>query len=195
MLFRETFAALAIALIALSGCSTPVAQKQFPEITFHHLPPIRLDVARIDYTPRYVAPVNSPNIGHEFPTPPVVAAERWIADRLVAVGSRGTAVVTIREAFATETRLPLKKGVTGAFTTDQEWRYDAQVDIAIEVSDPDAQRSARANAGAKQSRTIGEDASLADREKLWFELVEQLMNRFNGTFEAQIRQDLAAYIQ
>lgn len=195
MLFRETFAALAIALIALAGCSTPGAEKQFPELTFHHLPPIRLDVARIEYAPRYSAPVRSPNIGHEFPTPPVDAAERWIADRLVADGTTGMAVVTIRDATATETRLPLKKGVAGAFTTDQEWRYDAQVDIAIEVTDLNNQRSARANAGAKQSRTVGEDASLADREKVWFDLVEQMMTRFDRTFEAQIRKDLAAFIK
>ena len=109
--------------------------------------------------------------------------------------SRGKAIVTIREATATEARLPLKKGVTGAFTTDQEWRYDAIVDIAVEVSDLDRQRSARANAGAKQTRTVGEDASLADREKVWFDLVEQLMKRFDATFEAQIRKDLAAFIR
>ena len=195
MFFRGTIAALALALITLSGCSTPDAQKQFPELTFNHLPPIRLDVAEIEYAPRYLAPANKPNIGHEFPTPPVVAAERWIADRLVAVGTRGKAIVTIREATATEARLPLKKGVTGAFTTDQEWRYDAIVDIAVEVSDLDRQRSARANAGAKQTRTVGEDASLADREKVWFDLVEQLMKRFDATFEAQIRKDLAAFIR
>lgn len=195
MLFRGTFAVLAVTLIALTGCGTPGAQKQFPELTFNHLPPIRLDVARIDYAPRYLAPANSPNIGHEFPTPPVVAAERWIADRLIAAGNRGTAVVTIREATATETRLPLKRGITGAFTTDQEWRYDAKVEIAIEVSDPDSQRSARANAGAIQGRTVGEDASLADREKVWFDLVEQMMNRFDRTFEAQIRKDLAAFVK
>jgi len=195
MRFRDTIAAFALAIVAVTGCSTPGTQKQFPEITFQHLPPIRLDVAEIVYSPRYQAPVNSPNIGHEFPTSPVTATERWIADRLIAAGSQGRAVVTIREATATETRLPLKKGVKGAFTTDQEWRYDAKVDVAIEVSDLNRQRSARANAGAKQSRTVGEDASLADREKLWFDLVDTLMRRFDQTFEAQIRKDLGAFIK
>lgn len=195
MRFRTPFATIGLALLVLTGCASPGDQKQFPEITFQHLPPIRLDVAEIVYSPRYLAPVNNPHIGHEFPTPPVKAMERWIADRLVAAGTQGRAVVTIREASATETRLPLKKGVTGAFTTDQEWRYDAKADIDIAVSDPNWQRSARASAEAKQSRTVSEDASLADREQIWFELVDTMMRRFDQTIEAQIRSDLGAFIK
>jgi hypothetical protein len=186
--------AAAILVVALAGCATPPS-KRFPEITFQHLPLIRLDVAEIVYNPRYQPPVNSPNIGQEFPTPPATAAERWISDRLVAAGTQGQAVVTIVNANATETRLAQTKGLKGAFTTDQEWRYDAQVEMAIEVVDYNRQRTARATASAKQSRTVPEDASLADREQVWFNLTETLMGRFDQTFEAQIRKDLNAFIK
>lgn len=186
---------LFLPLFILAACETPVASSRFPEITFNHLTPIRLDVAEIVYTPKYQPPVSPPNVGHDFPTPPAQAAERWIADRLVASGTRGRAVVTIRKATATETRLKVKKGVTGAFTTDQAWRYDVRVEIAIKVSDPNRQLTARASAAAQQSRTAPEDASLADREILWFSLTEELMRQFDRTFAAQIRQDLAKFIK
>ena len=184
---------IALAFLALAACGTTVAP-QFSEITFKHLPPIRLNVAKITYLPRYRAPVEAPNVGHEFPTPPVVAAERWIADRLVAIGKSGEATVIIRHATATETRLKIKKGLTGAFTTDQAWRYDGHIEMSIMALDLNRQASAKATASARQSQTVPEDASLDEREVVWFGLVEKLMRRFNNAFEGQIRKDLAGFI-
>lgn len=183
------------ALLALAACETAVAPQRFPEITFEHLSPIRLDVAKITYAPRYRAPAGTPHVGHDFPTPPAIAAERWIADRLVAAGVSGEATVTIRHATATEIRLKIKKGVTGAFTTDQAWRYDGYVEMAIEAVDLSGQRRATATASARQSQTVPEDASLDEREAVWFGLVEKLMRRFDGAFEGQIRKNLAGFVK
>jgi hypothetical protein len=188
-------AVIALAFLFLAGCESTVAPQQFPEITFRHLPPIQLDVAKITYTPRYRAPLGTPNVGQDFPTPPVVAAERWIADRLVAAGSSGEATVTIRRATATETRLKVKKGLTGAFITDQAWRYDGIIEITIEAVDLNRQRSATATAIAQQSQSVPEDASLDRREAVWFGLIEQLMRRFDRAFSAQIHKDLAGFIK
>lgn len=181
--------------VALAGCSTDTKPGGYPEITFTHLTPIELDVAEITYAPRYQPPVSPPNIGHEFPTPPVVAAERWIADRLVATGSSGQAKVTIRQATGRETKLKVKQGLTGAFTTDQAWRYDVRVEIAIEAVDPSRKIKGEASTVAQLSRTVPEDASLSDREDVWFGLTENVMRKFNRAFEAQIRKDLAKFIK
>jgi hypothetical protein len=188
-------AVIALAFLVLAGCESTVAPQQFPEITFRHLPPIQLDVAKITYAPRYRAPVGTPNVGQDFPTPPAVAAERWIADRLVAAGSSGEATVIIRRAIATETRLKVNKGLTGAFTTDQAWRYDGIIEITIEAVDLNRQRSAIATAIAQQSQSVPEDASLDQREAVWFGLVEKLMRRFDRAFSAQIDKDLAGFIK
>ncbi len=184
-----------IAFSLLAACATNVAPTRYPEITFTHLAPIKLDVAEIVYSPRYQPPVSAPNVGHEFPTPPAAAVERWIKDRLVATGSSGHAKVTIRQASATENRLKIKKGLSGAFTTDQSWRYDAQVDVAIEAVDPNRKLKAVASTSARQSNTVAEDASLLDREDVWFALTEKLMRSFDGTFETQIRKNLAKFIK
>jgi hypothetical protein len=188
-------AVIALAFLLLAGCEAAVAPQRFSEITFEHLSPIRLDVATITYAPRYRAPAAAPHVGHDFPTPPVVAAERWIKDRLVAVGASGAATVTIHRATATETRLKIKKGVTGAFTTDQAWRYDGLIEMSIKAVDLNRQRSATATASARQSHTVPEDASLDEREAVWFGLVEKLMRRFDSAFDAQIRKDLAGFVK
>lgn len=192
MMYRT---ACILALLTLTACVTGGPQPSYPEITFTHLPPIKLNVAEIIYEPRYQAPVAAPNIGHEFPTPPAKAVERWIADRLTAVGTVGQAKVVIRRATGTETKLQVKKGLTGAFTTDQAWRYDAHVEVFIKAVDPNRKITAQASTAAQQSRTVPEDASLSEREDTWFALTETVMQKFNTAFEAQIRKDLAKLIK
>ena len=182
-------------LFALAACVTTGSQPSYPEITFAHLPPIELDVAEIVYAPRYQPPIAAPNIGHEFPTPPTKAAERWIADRLVAAGTVGRAIVTIRQATGAETKLKVKNGLTGAFTTDQAWRYDVRIEIAINAVNPNRKIKAEASTVAQQSRTVPEDASLSEREDVWFDLTETVMRKFDTTFETQIRKDLAKFIK
>jgi hypothetical protein len=184
-----------LALLTLTACVDAGPQATYPEITFSHLPPIRLDVAKIIYEKRYQPPIAAPNIGHEFPTPPVNAVERWIADRLVAIGTVGHAKVIVRRATGTETKLKVKKGLTGAFTNDQAWRYDAHVEVAIKAVDPNRKITAQSSAVAQQSRTMPEDANLPEREDLWFALTEMVMRKFNTAFEAQIRKDLTKFIK
>ena len=187
--------ACVVALFTLTACVTAGPQPSYPEITFSHLPHIELKVAEIVYEPRYQPPIAAPNIGHEFPTPPAKAVERWISDRLKAVGTVGQAKIVIRRATGTETKLKVTKGLTGAFTTDQAWRYDAHVEVAIEAVDPNQKITAQASAAAQQSRTMPEDASLSEREDIWFALTETVMRKFDTAFEAQIRKDLAKLIK
>tara|TARA_B100001123_G_scaffold350447_1_gene400912 strand:- start:407 stop:994 length:588 start_codon:yes stop_codon:yes gene_type:complete len=187
--------ACVVALFTLTACVTAGPQPSYPEITFSHLPPIELKVAEIVYEPRYQPPIAAPNIGHEFPTPPAKAVERWISDRLKAVGTVGQAKIVIRRATGTETKLKVTKGLTGAFITEQAWRYDAHVEVAIEAVDPNRKITAQASAAAQQSRTMPEDASLSEREDIWFALTETVMRKFNTAFEAQIRKDLAKLIK
>lgn len=184
-----------LAMFGLTGCVTAGPQASYPEITFTHLQPIKLNVADIIYEPRYQQPIAAPNIGHEFPTPPVKAVERWIADRLRAVGTVGQAKIVVHRATATETKLQVKKGITGAFTTDQDWRYDVHVQVSIRAVDPNRKMTGQASVVAQQSRTMPEDASLSEREDIWFTLTETVIRKFNKAFEAQIRKDLAKFIQ
>lgn len=186
---------IALAFFVLAACETAVTERRFPEITFTHLPPIKLDVAKIVFEVRYNPTANTADIGQDFPTPPVVAAKRWIKDRLVAAGKSGVATITIRRATATENRLKVQTGLAGALTTDQAWRYDGHIEMAIRAVNLSRQRSATASATAWQSQTVPEDATLDEREAVWFGLVEKMMKNFDTAFERQIRKDLVWFIK
>lgn len=193
-MFRKLIPGLSLLLFA-AACSPAAPPEKFPEITFQHMQPINLNVARIEYAPRYKPPVAAPNVGHDFPVPPVRAAENWIRDRLRATGASGVATVRINSAVATENKLKVEKGLTGLFTTDQAWRYEVVIDVTITAVDPNRQTKANAQAVARRSRTVPEDISLADREAVWFDITDKAMADFNSTFELQIRKYLDGFIQ
>ena len=179
--------------LALTACETPVQVQKLPDLTFAHLAPINLNVARIEVVSRYQPPVKAPNVDHLFPTPPVKAMRQWAKDRLRAVGKDGLARLVITDASAVETSLQKKSGSTAAFTKQQSQRYDLSVQARLEVSNRSG--SGNASAHAKRFSTIGEDSSINTREKLWFDLTEALVRDFDATMEKNIRQHLGAWIR
>ena len=178
------FALLAVPLLLLAGCETPVQMQSLPALSYDHLGPLRLHVARIAIVPAYPPPMKSPNVDHLFPTPPLKAIRRWAADRLRAVGRDGVARVVIRNAAAIETPLAQKKGVKAAFTKQQAYRYDLTIEATVEING----RNSTGDASAKATRftTVREDASINERNKIWFQLTETLMRDFNAEMEKNL---------
>jgi hypothetical protein len=188
-------AVLILAVFAVTACETPLQRRTFPDMTFTHLPPIALDVATIEVVRLFEPNLKSPHVEHEMPVAPLKAVERWVEDRLRAAGTGGHAKVTIRDASVVEARLKSAGGIKSAFTAEQAERYDAKISVEIEAVGDRGLRAANAIATSTRSRTISEDATLRERESLWFELTEKLMQDFDRTFEAQIREHLTAFLK
>jgi hypothetical protein len=191
--FRAVFACAAV-LGLLAGCETAPPRPQFPELTFGHLPPIRLNVADVQVVREYASPGQKPNVEQLFPVLPATVMERWAQDRLKPVGAEGVARAIIKEASVVEVPLPRTRGITGAFTTDQSERYDAVFEMTIEASSRDSGRRAMVSSRATRSRTVPEDITLNDREKVWFELTEAVMNDLNASLEKQIQDNFGAFL-
>ena len=185
---------VSLLVVFLAACETPVATQTLPELTYGHLSKFTLDVAGIDVKAKYVPPMQAPNVEHLFATPPGKALRRWAADRLRAAGRRGRARFLILDAAVTETPLKLDKSFTGAFTKQQSRRYDATVEVSLEILDDKGFRTGFANARVMRSRTLGEDATINDRERMWFDLTEALMQDLNAEMEKNIRQYLSGYL-
>jgi hypothetical protein len=190
MLKSMFFSVLAVVLLA--GCETPVEGRRFPQIGFTHQTPIALDVASV--TVEKPAPSAAKgSVEHELPVTLVAVAERWARQRIKPVGRQGTAIVKIEQAQMVEERLKKKGGIKGAFTTDQTERYRATLQMSVSIVDRTGQAEARAS--GNRTRTVAEDASLADREKVWFEMVESLSRNVDRVLEEQIRKYMTAYLR
>ena len=194
MIRLVTRAAIAVAFTAvLSACETNVSAPKYPQLSYSHLPQIQLNVGRIEVVREYIPPRVDPNVDHLFPVKMDDAAERWARDRLRPVGVDGVAKVIVRRASVVEVPLKQSGGVRGALTTEQSERYDAHLDIAIEVEGGPGQGSASVSSEARRSRTVPEDITLNQREKVWFEMSEAMMNDVNVSLETQIRKHLGRF--
>jgi hypothetical protein len=178
---------IAVLALGLAGCATEVEKPGFPQISFAHLPPIDLAVARVEVENRYLPPAARPNVEHEFPVSPAATALNWGRDRLKAVGSAGVARVIVRRASVVEVPLPRSTGVKGVFTRDQSERYDAVIEMQIEIRDATGEIRVRVESTAKRSRSVSENISLVEREKVWFQMTEAMMADLNTSLENQIR--------
>jgi hypothetical protein len=172
--------------LSVVGCEATVPSPTFPDLTFGHLGPIKLNVGSMEIVSTYKPPMSAPNVEHLFPTPPGDAMGRWAADRLLATGSTSRARFVILEASVVETALKKQKGLKGAFTKDQSERYEAVLEATLEIFDDSETSKGFANARASRSVTVGEDATVNERAQAWFSLNEALMRDINAELEKNI---------
>jgi hypothetical protein len=186
MIRLPVLAVLFAAAVLLSGCATEIKKSGFPQISFAHLQPISLNVARIVIENRYVSPAIPPNVEHLFPVSPSLTALNWGRDRLRAVGQSGTARVIVRRASVVEVSLRRSSGLEGAFTREQSERYDAIIDMMVEVRDTQGKVRVSVESTGTWSRSVSENISLREREKVWFSMIEEMMADLNDALETQI---------
>lgn len=190
---RRLFLSMAAAGLA-AGCARPDPTLRFADLTFTGRAPIRLDAATVEVVDAYRMPLADPNVEHRAPLAPSGAAERWARDVLQAAGRQGRAVFTVDTGSLVESRLQTTGGVTGWFTVDQAERYDATIAGRLELFGGDGRRLGSAQAEASRYQTIAENASLNDRQRLWYSLVEATAKDFAGAIERAIRERLSPYV-
>ena len=188
-------ALLGAALLAglVAACAMDDPSNRFEQLSFQDLPDINLDVGEIQIEQTYVTPGQAPNVDHRFPVQPKNAAVQWAQDRLVAKGDRLTFRYIVREASALETELPTTTGVKGLLTTDQSARYETHIVVEMQILDG-RQIQGTAQAEARRSVTVPEDATLNERERVWYRLTADTMGDLDKQLEKTIREAFFPYI-
>ena len=98
-------------------------------------------------------------------------------------------------ATVIETALETTGGIQGAFTTDQAARYDATIEMRIEIINSLGETVGTANAVAKRSQTVPEGITLIERDQIWFELTEQVMRELDVELTTTIKRYLAPWVR
>lgn len=182
----------ALLALGLASCNTPPDRQQFPEITFQHLQPFRLDVARVSIVDAY-QPDPANDVGNQFPEAPAAVARQWGQDRLQAVGAQGEAIYTITLAKATQTPLPRSTGITGMTHKDQSDRFDLQITVNLELRA--GGKSGAVTAQSARSLTTREDMTLNQREAVLFRLLDIAMKDVNAQMEKLIPRYLGGFLR
>jgi hypothetical protein len=186
---------LPAASLALSACELTPPSGTFPELTYSHLTPLRFDVASVEVEQAYQPLSEAPNVELLFPVRPGEAAANWGRDRLQAVGASGRMRYIVREAPVIETALETKGGLTGVVTRDQSERYEARLTIEVEILDDGGRMEGSAMARVARSITVTENATLHEREEVWYELTQKLMNDMNTQLEDTLKRVFFRYLR
>lgn len=183
-----SFLCLFVGGLALAACATEPPRNIFSEITFTDRPPIKLDVREIKIEQAYQSPHAAPNAEHLFPVPLAAAAALWAVDRLVAAGPMHRARYIVREASVIEVPLDQTGGLTGAFTTEQSERYDARLVVEVQIVSESDGSQATVTVEVERNRTVPENLTLGEREKVWHEMTGTMMRELDARLDEAIKR-------
>lgn len=187
---------LAAAATPLAGCGNePPPRQDFADLRFTTEPPLRLNVASVEVSDEYRPNFDPPHFEQRFPIPLPHVADNWARDRLQAVGTSGRAVAVIIDASAVEINLPKESGVTTVFTNQPDTQYHARVGIRVEARDDRGGATRMAEAHAERSATMVEGTTLADRDRMLYQMESELMVELDRQLETQIRNNFGNMVE
>lgn len=181
--------ALGVTAPLLAACGNPPPPATtFADMRWTHQPPIMLAAMGPEVIDHFHAPRQDPHVEYLMPVSPDQAIRTWVQDRLqsTGVGTR-TVRVVIEDASVVEVPLKTKKGVSGFFTDEPDVRYDAKASVVVQLVDANGAVEVQTRQEAWRSKSLSEKASLADRQKAWYDLVEEMMKDLDGALEKGIR--------
>ena len=183
---------ITLVALVLAACASP--NSQLHQLTFQHFSPIILQVANVQITSLVQDSTRPPSVGHRFPLSPEHGLIKWAQHRLRPGSTQGTARFTIIQAEATEKKLKKDEKLTGFFKQQASEQYNTIVKARLEIIDNRGVRRAQVTASATWQQNIREDSSLLDRRRIWLELVEKLIGRFNSEMDRSIQRFMSAYV-
>lgn len=158
----------------------------------------QMSVNEIRVVNHYQSPMKRPNVEQDFPVAPASAVNTWVSQRLRATpgNNQGILEVTIHDASVIEQALPKTEGFKGLITNDQDARFTAKLVVSFKHY-PQGSNAANATGDVtvSRSRTIGERATVSEREAIFHQMTNALMTDFDREANARLRQYFAAYIR
>ena len=166
------------ALLPLAACAGREEPAPLPPLVsgYRHLTPIRLNVAAVEALEPAPGAVR---VTEPSPIRPEAEMRRMAEDRLVAMGTEGTARFTVSNA--TLVREPGE-------------RLTCRLLCRLEILSAEGRPAAFVEAEARRTRTVSDRAALNARLRATEELVRGAMEELNVEFEFQIRRTLRAWL-
>ena len=89
----------------------------------------------------------------------------------------------------------VRAGVGSMFRRDPSARYDAVIEVAVEIRSDHGGQIGIVEARVKHSRQILEGTSDAARDVIWQEMTQKLLNDVVGELNRQLRERLTRFVK
>lgn len=178
----------------VAACASKDPAPSFPAFSFAGAP-LLFNVAEISSASSF-APLGNGHVEADFDVSPQSAFESWQGDRLQAAGTNGRLTVTLLDASAVETYLPVTNGIEGAFRSEQGRKVSTRISarFAAEVREGEAWRRAETTVTAEYAQTMDKDVNFTERRQVLYSVSRELINQFDARAVAALRQNLRAFL-
>lgn len=179
----------------LGACTRQYESFQPPPLSFADRAPLRLEVASVTVESAYVAPGEPPYVDHLLPLAPEVAARALLEQRLQAVGGPDRLQAVILDASVQEEALETTGGVQGYLTTETAARLEGRLRVRVDQLDATGLATRSVTTGVLRTRAIPEDTAYAERQRLAYGLVRDLVDDLDAGLMANMRDSFADILQ
>ncbi len=184
---------VAAAALALAACASEKPPPKVVPLSFGNLPEIRLDVAELQIIPAYAPSKRRPQVEHLFHTTPQDALRNWAGAKIKAAGRTNRAMVVVRQASVIEVPLRVKKGIRGALTKEPSERYEAVLEVELEIRDDAGRRIGWMTTRVSRDRSVQEGISEPERMVFWQKFTGELVTDLARAFDRRVSEHLAKF--
>jgi hypothetical protein len=175
-------------LVACTGSYEPFRP---PPLDFSARPPLRLAVQTVSvqsaYRPRDVAPY----VDNVMPVKPEDAIRQMLEARLVAAGGEGRMQAVILDASVKEEELATQSGLRGFFTTEPAARLEGRFQVQVDRLSATGAVLKSVSTAVTRTASIPENVGYAERQKIGYELVRNLVDDLDQGLTANVRANFA----
>lgn len=178
------------AILVVSACASAPSETILPDLTFDNVQPIFIPAGQVEVVEKYKSPMADPYVEHLFKTSPAESLKTLFNKQLTAQGGENILRVTIEDASIVSEKLPVTEGWRDMFQRDASEKLKAQVVLKFELIDPAHPEDAvgYADLAADRTKFVLEDASLAERDLIYFHLIEDVMKDVSSGMESIVNK-------
>jgi hypothetical protein len=163
-------------ILLLTACAGDYETFQPPPLDLRGQPVLRFAVDQIAIESAYRPAGAPPYVDHTFALTPEAGLRSYLEQKLQATGGPGQLKAVIIDASVAEEALQTQEGVRGLLTEEPGARFEGRVRVRVERYDGAGNSLGSVSTAATRSRSLPEDIGYAERQRIGYELVQDLVN-------------------
>ncbi|MGH6920827.1 MAG: hypothetical protein ACREJ0_24355 [Geminicoccaceae bacterium] len=186
---RGVIAAVATGLLV--ACSSSYETFRPPPLDFSDRAPLRLAVERVTVQSAYRPRDTAPYVDNQMPIKPEDAIRQMLEARLVAAGGAGSIQSVILDASVKEEELETQSGLRGFFTTEPAARLEGRFQVQVDRLSATGAVLKSVSTAVTRTASIPENVGYAERQRIGYELVRDLVEDLDQGLTANVRANFA----
>jgi hypothetical protein len=186
---------LVVVIGLLGGCAGDYQTFDPPPLDFSDRQPLDLAVDRVAIDSVYRPAGAPPYVDHMLPLTPEAATRALLEQRLRAVGGSDRLQAVILDASVREEALETTSGVRGYLTTESAARLEGRLKVRVDRLDPAGMVVRSISTAVVRTRAIPEGVAYAERQRIGYELVRDLVDDLDAGLSANVRESYAELVR